>query len=79
MNKAEQRRAIAMLSILLNACDGRLVINDMIVRNDDDGIPVLVEGGEVKYLDEIDTDTLNSIIIAWRTENPQEFTRIINM
>ena len=78
MNKANQRRAIAMLSILLNACNDRLVINDIIIKEDPNGIPVMEKNGEVKYLDEIDADTLNSLIIAWRTEHPQEFNNILN-
>ena len=76
--KAEQRKAIAMLSILLNECDGRLVINDVVIKEDADGIPVMEEEGEVTYLDEVDANTLNSLIIAWRTEHSQEFNNIIN-
>ena len=76
--KSEERRALAMLSILLNACDGKLVINNIIIKEDSDGIPVMEENGEVKYLDEVDADTLNSLIIVWGTEHRQEFNNILN-
>ena len=67
-----------MLTILLNACNGKVVINDITIREDADGIPVMEEKGEVTYLDEVDADTLNALIIAWRTEHPQEFNNILN-
>ena len=67
-----------MPTILLTACEGRLVTDKGIIRNDAHGIPVMEKDGAVTYLDEMEADVLNALIIAWRTEHPQEFNNILN-